>query len=197
MSPFPLAGCLPGVLKRTALDETRRPVTPDYTGMSSVWEDQAASTTNMYADVNDSSDSTYVTLQSVIPDTVICGTSTEEHNFRCNMDPPSGKPRSDQSIIVTVRARYVDLYTATNEEHTMEIEVIQGTSTQRAYSSGHTLTTSFADYELFMSTSEINSVTDWDDLDVKATITSCAGDSLPNAGDQQLEISEVYITYAP
>ena len=196
MSPFPLSGAIPGILAGTPVEDTVYPVTPDYTGMGSIWEDEGGATTNLYQSVNSSNDSTYVTLQSVIPETVICGTSTEEHNFRANMDTPDGEPLGRQTVYVTVRAKY-DGGGATGESHTMEIELIEGASTQRAYGSGFNLTESIADYEYFLTTSEINSVTDWSDIDVKATVTSCAGNSFANARDQQLFIYQVRIDFEP
>lgn len=180
-----------------AINETVWPVTPDYTGMTSVWEDEGGTASNLYQSVNSANDSTYVTLQSVIPGTLVCGTSSEEHNFRCNMDAASGLgPIGSQTVYVTVRAEYVDLFGATGESHTMEIELLEG-ATQRAFGSGYNLTESPADYDLFLNTTEINSVTDWSDVDVKATITSCSGNSVANADDQQLRIFSVKIVFSP
>lgn len=193
MSPFPLSGALPGMLEGEPVVEDLYPVTPDYTGMSSIWKTQTGSTSNLYSAVDDQSDTDYVTLQAVIPETVICGTSSEDHNFRVNIDPPSRRPLPRQTVRIRVYARYDDIDVATDESHSMDIELIEGASTQRGIDTGFSLTTSFAWYEMEMTYSEIASVVDWEDVDVKVSVTSCAGSSIPNAGDQNLEIAGIYI----
>ena len=178
------------------IDETVY-VTADFTGMGSVWEDEGGATTNLFDSLDDANDATYIELQLVIPGTVICGTSTESHNYRGHLDAPSATPSPDQTVEVVVKMEYLDLFSATGESHDLDIELIEGASTVIASSLGNSLTETPVEYVLSLTKAQIVSVGDWSDLDVRATIVSCAGDSVPNADDQNLRIMEIRVDFTP
>lgn len=188
---------IPMFHQETPLDESIVP-NADFTGMGAIWEDEGAATTNLYDSVDDNATGTYVTLQSVIPETVICGSSTETHQFRVLMATPSGDPVPGQSVTVRVGIRYVDLFGATGESHDLTIAFFEGGGTTPIASTSPTaITSSFATYDLILSNAQHQSVTDWSDVQVRASIESCAGDSAPNAGDQNIEIYDIRIIFAP
>jgi hypothetical protein len=70
----------------------------------------------------------------------------------------------------------------------------EGTTTQRAIGTGFSVGTTFGSDFFALTTSEINSVTNWNNLFVEATWTICA-----NVLDAELDIqcSWVYIRFTP
>lgn len=184
MSPFPLAGVLAPILGAgQPIDET---IWADGDRTTSQWEDEGGATTNLWQSVDSESDTDYVTLQIVI--------LNDTRTLAFNMETPSGEPIGSQTVEVQVRARYLEptLSLPTAPEITLRLDE---STTERATGSATSLTTSFADYSLFLDTAEINSVTDWADVEVEMLF-----DNTMNTGvdeEANFEVSECRVIFSP
>lgn len=183
MSPFPLSGAFPGILSGTPIDET---IWADFDRTTSQWEDEGGATADLHDSVNTESDLTYVTLQIVI--------LQDTRTLAFGMDDPSGEPIGSQTVEVQVRARYLEptLSLPTAPEITLRLDE---STTERATGSATSLTTSFADYSLFLDTAEINSITDWADVEVEMLF-----DNTMNTGvdeEANFEVSECRVIFSP
>jgi hypothetical protein len=109
------------------------------------------------------------------------------------MGNPSAEPSPYQNVDVFVRSKIVDPVT-TGFNVSLDIELKEGTTTQRAIGTGFSVGTTFGSDFFALTTSEINSVTNWNNLFVEATWTICA-----NGLDAELDIqcSWVYIRFTP
>jgi hypothetical protein len=180
-----------GALAIPAITES---IYPDSDSSVSIWRDEGGSSSNIYQSVNSTSqnDSTYAKLNS--PNVIInvCPT-TETRMIRFGMENPSAQPSPYQNVDVYVRSKIVDPYT-TGFTATLDIELLEGTTTQRAIGTGFSVNTTFGSDYFSLTTNEINSVTDWDNLYVKATWEVCA-----DAVDADLDIhcSWIYIQFTP
>ena len=137
------------------------------------WEDQGGSTSNMWQDVDDNSDSTYVTLVTGVDMSAHeCGVSEQNDDHIFGFTNPSVKPSGWEDVKIRIRARYNQ--TAGPPEgpcSDMTIRVKQGTSTKRLSVQG-ALTSSFGTFEFDLTRAEILSFTDWDDLRIEADFSS-------------------------
>lgn len=162
------------------------------------WESQSGDQTNIFEYVNSNNDATNVELRSaaIIPDTVICGIDPDEVRIlRFFVQNPSADPSPDQTVQVKCKCRYVDLFGATGEEASVAVKLREGT-TQIAVTSQVTLDETLSDITLTLSVAEINSVGDWEDLNIEMRFEACSGDSIPNAGDLDLECSQCRIIFS-
>lgn len=179
---------------RPALDET---VYADGDLLVAVWRDDGGGTSNLYQSVDSESDADFVHLRSanVIPETVICPTETTR-TLRFFIADPSGVPSPNQSVEIKVKCRYVDLFGATGEAAEFDLRLREDT-TSIAVSADQSLSTGLTEFSLFLTVGQINSVGDWADLNVSMEFRACAGDSVPNAGDLDLECSRCRIIFSP
>lgn len=187
MTPFPLSGAIPGILAKLPPPLAPEVLRPDTDIGISGWEAQDDTTTSLYDHVNDQSDTTYVRPQ--IPGLSECPT-TENDNVEFGMSDPSGTPTGGvDTVVMRVRARYNMLIGGTGSA-TGRFRLREGT-TVRATDSGNSLTTSWAWYELSLSSAQIDSVTDWTNLRVLSDADVCV-DTL---GDEiSFEVAEIEIT---
>lgn len=122
------------------------------------WEDETTATTDLYQSANADNDSTWVQLVSWILDT------TARIVFR--FASPSATPSSvGQDAEIRIKAEYLENFETLPSAPTMTIRFDEG-GTQLAASSALSLTTTLAEYSLILSQAEINSVTDWTDIEV-------------------------------
>lgn len=190
MSPFPLAGCLPGLYRGNPLDET---VFADSDDVISQWEDEGGATTNLYQSVDDdvTPDSDWVELRSV-NHIVTSGTRA----LRFGTQNPSGTPQANQTVELQVRCRWVDVFGSANPDAgdpNLTISMYEST-TNRGSGSAQTITTSFVNYSFFPSTSQIISVGNWDNLRVNMSF-ECSGIDLDEEVD--IEVSRVKVIFSP
>ena len=186
MSPFPLAGVLAPILGgRQPLDET---IWPDFDRTTSQWEDEGGATTNLHDSVNAGAtgDTTYCTLQIVILN------STRILGF--GMDDPSGEPTPNQDVEIRVRARYTEPGLTLPNAPQLTLRFDEN-NTQRAQGSATNLTTSFADYSLFLNTTQINSVTDWTDCEVEMYFDNTMNTGLDE--EANFQVSSCRIVFSP
>ena len=129
---------------------------PDSDVSDGSWVNQAGNNTNLYQSIDESGgedDSDYVisTDDSSASDTMEVGLS--------NISDPQGS----SSHVVRYRAKGSDpsgFYGIPS----LTVSLRQGTGTEIASSTNSSLTTSFADYNFTLSTSEANAITDYSDL---------------------------------
>jgi hypothetical protein len=197
MSPFPLAGVLAPILgSGNPLDET---IWADSDNLVSGWEDEGGATTNLYQSVDSDSDADWVELTTAnrIPDTATCGGLEVSRTLRFNLQDPSGKPTPNQTVEVRCKMEYVVLLAGNgSESHTVDIRLREGT-TSRAVDTNNVLTTTPTEFSLFLNTTQINSVSDWNNLNVSLEFTSCSGDTIPNSGEFDLICYRCRLIFAP
>ena len=184
MSPFPLAGVLAPILgSGQSLDET---IWADFDTTTAGWEDEVGNTTNLHDSVNSENDSLYVILSSWILNT------TERIVF--GLEDPSGEPTPNQSVEVFVRAEYLENFEVLPTAPTMTIRFDEN-GTQRATSSALSLTKSPADYSFFLNTTQINSVTDWNDVEMDILFDNTANTGVDE--EAKFQIYEVRTIFTP
>lgn len=130
------------------------------------WEDEGGATTNLWQSVNADSDATYVTL--VGPSVIV---ESGSRSLRFGLENPSAAPSSDQTVELRIRCEWIDVFGAANPDAgdpNITIRLIEGATT-RAATSAQQISEAPAEYSLFLSESQINSVTDWDDLYAEMT----------------------------
>lgn len=167
---------------------------PNADSAVSTWRDEGGASTNIYQSVNTTTqnDSTYAKLVSSSWILNVCPTN-ETRTIRFGMGNPSAEPSPYQNVDVFVRSKIVDPV-STGFSVSLDIELKEGTTTQRAIGTGFSVGTTFGSDSFSLTTSEINSVTNWNNLFVEATWTICA-----NGLDAELDIqcSWVYIQFTP
>jgi hypothetical protein len=192
MSPFPLSGALPGMLANiTPIDEVIR---PDSDSLVAAWRDEGGSTSNIYQSVDEvtQSDTDYAKLRVANWILTECP-STTTRTLRFRLSNPSAPPNPYQTVALECRSRIVDPF-STGFTATVDVKIKEGTTNVRSNEPGNTVTTTFGNDRCSMSTSEINSVTDWNDLYAEMTWTVCA-----DGVDADLDIycSHVYLELVP
>lgn len=153
---------------------------------TSQWEDEGGATTNLWQSVDSESDTDYVTLQIII--------LNDTRTLAFNMETPSGEPIGSQTVEVQVRARYLEPGVSLPTAPEITIDLDEST-TLRAAGSATSLTTAFADYSLFLNQTQINSVTDWADVEVEMLF-----DNTMNTGvdeEANFEVSECRVIFSP
>tara|TARA_R110000787_G_scaffold79469_1_gene173683 strand:- start:9002 stop:9556 length:555 start_codon:yes stop_codon:yes gene_type:complete len=153
MSPFPF--CVPpGVLaKQQPLNET---IWATGDSLITGWEDEGGATADLWQSVDTDSDADYVNrITPVINSTV---------NLRFKLDTPTADPTSGQVVELKVRMEYLAPFDPLDTAPVAILEIREGTSTSRASTTGITVTTTPSEESVFMTPTEINSVTDWSDL---------------------------------
>ena len=162
-----------------------------------VWEDEGGATANLWQSVDSESDADWIELRDAnrIPDTVICPTTTSRL-LRLFLADPSGVPSPDQTVELKVRVEYVELLSATGEEVTLDLVLREG-ATVRATNAGLTVTQTPTERSLFLSTAQINSIGDWDNLSASLEFDACAGDSIPNAGELDIICYRCRLIFSP
>lgn len=151
----------PGLLLKGApLEET---IWADSDSLVASWEDEGGATSNIYQSVDSESDADYATLQNVI---VNSGSAT----IRFSLENPSGQPSPSQTVRALIRCEWIDVLGAANPSSvTVIVRIKEGTTTVRAASSAQSISETPTDKFETMTTTEINSVTDWDNLYIEAT----------------------------
>jgi len=135
------------------------------------WQDHTGSNDNgspnpLYTFVDSDSDADYVRLIDASGHIVTSGSRT----LRFNMAAPSGTPASlGQSCEIRVTCRWFDVFGGANPDSgdpNLTLSLRQLTTT-KATASAQTITTGFVEYVYALSQSEINSVTNWSDVNVQ------------------------------
>jgi len=153
---------------------------------TSQWEDEGGATTNLWQSVDSESDTDYVTLQIVILD--------DTRTLGFNMETPNGDPIGSQTVEVQVRARYLEPGVSLSNAPELTIRFDEN-NTQRATGSATALTTAFADYSLFLNQTQINSVTDWADVEVDMLFDNTMNTGLDE--EANFEVSECRVIFSP
>ena len=138
-------------------------------------------------DVDGISDTTYVNLDAFI--------LNSSRTLAFYMTAPTGDPSPTQNVNLQVRCLYEDngfqpLPTA--PELTIRLDE---SGTQRAQGSATSLTQSFADYSLFLSAAQINSVGNWDNVEVEMFFDNTMNTD-PDE-EAQFKCSECRIIFSP
>jgi len=179
MTPFPYHGHPGGA----PLNET---IWADFDKTTAGWEDETSATTNLHDSVNTENDLTYVILSSWILDTTA--------RIVFGLDDPSGTPQSSQNVEVFVRAKYLENFEVLPNAPTMTIRFDEN-GTQRAASSALSLTKSAADYSFFLNSSQISSVTNWNNSEMDILFDNSANTGLDE--EAKFQIYEVRTIFTP
>jgi len=179
MFPYQVVGAI-----GNPIDET---IWADFDESVSQWRTSTGGSTNLHDQVNvDGVDTTYCRLTSPILQ------STRQLAF--GMESPSGEPIGSQTVELQIRAKYLEPGQTLPTAPTVTIRMDEN-NTQRGTSLALDLTTSFADYSFFPSTAQINSVGDWDEIEVDMSFDNTMNTGLDEEAD--FHVSEVRIIFSP
>lgn len=159
---------------------------PDSDVAVSGWEEDDDSTTTLYTAVATQSNADYVRPQ--VPGLEECPT-TENDSIEFGLENPTTDPVGGvDSVSLRVTMRYNMLVGGTGSA-TARFRLREGT-TVRATRSGITLTTSFVQYSLALTTSEVNAIGDWTNLRCLCDADVC----VDSVGDEiSFEISQIVL----
>lgn len=159
--PFMVA---PGQLAKqpAALDEK---IWANADRTTSGWKTQSGGTSNIYQSVDSDSDSDYVELISWILD--------DARTVAFRLESPSDDPSGTQTVQIKVNAKYLENFEVLPNAPKLTIKFDEG-GTQRAVSSPLTLTKNPAEYSLFLTEAQINSVGSWANVEVEMLFDNSA-----------------------
>ena len=182
----------PGAL--AAIKPINEVIRPNSDSLVAVWQDEGGSTSNIYQSVDEVavSDTDYAKLRG--PNVILTECpSTTTRTLRFGLSDPSAQPNPYQTVALEARSKIIDPFT-TGFTATVDVKIKEGTTTVRSNDTGNAVSSSFSNARCSMSTTEINSVTDWDNLYAEMTWTVCA-----NGVDAELDIycSHVYLEFVP
>ncbi len=160
---------------------------PDAVVGSPVWEDDAGATSNaaLVAAVSTQTDSDYVLPQ--VPGLSVCPT-TENDSIEFGLENRTGDPPYGlvDTVVVECHMRYA-LPIGGGGTATARMRLREGTTT-RATRTGINLTTGFVEYTDVLSATEIDSISDWDNLRIIVDADVC----VTSIGDEiSFEVSQM------
>ncbi len=115
-------------------------------------------------------------------------------SLRFITDSPSDDPIGTQTVELRVRCRWVDVFGAANPDAgdpNVTLSLLEGT-TVRATGSAQAITTSFAEYSLFLTEAQVNAFTSWSDLRAQM-VFEASGIDIDEEVD--IEVSRVRVVF--
>jgi len=156
--------------------------------VASQWRSSTGSESNLYNFVNAADDGSYVWLRTA---NVIITDGTRDLRF--DMATPSGDPNPYQNVDIRVRTRYYD-DAANPSSMTMQMNLYEnGSQVTGGGGATQNITTTSTDYDERLSTTAINNVSNWADVEVDMNFTA-AGVDLD--GEIQIRVYRVAIVFS-
>ena len=184
---FPFSGAIPGLFSGSRLNETIWANADEETSSWSTYPTGA--TTNTYVAVNSASDSVWVWLRS---GQEIYAESEGSRTLRYDMQTPSGDPSPNQNVDLVVRCqRYDSAGASAPSSATVTINLFEnnsqvtggGGTAQQVTAANNA---GAADYTHRLSTTAINNVSNWANVEIDASFAASGIDTSE---------PEMYVTY--
>ena len=156
------------------------------------WRGSPSATTysNLYQYVDSDSDSDYVILRNANVITSPSGT----RDLRFGMETPSGEVNPYQTVELRVRARGYNLYSANPSNFHVTIKLFEDGSMVTGSGSTQTnMSYSTAEYSHFLSTTAINNVSNWANVEVDCDFYA---DGIALDGEITIDVYRVRIIFS-